>query len=186
MRIIAGTARSLPLKTVDGMETRPTTDRIKETLFNMIQNEISGCYFLDLFAGSGQMGLEAVSRGAEYAVFADNSRKAAQCIEDNIHFTKFDKQCRFLNMDAVSAIRSLDGKYRFDIIFMDPPYKKELEKEVLTALKTSTILKEDTLIIVEASLDTSFDYLDELGYQMIKYKKYKTNAHVFLTRSREE
>ena len=85
----------------------------------MIQNEIPGCYFLDLFAGSGQMGLEAVSRGAEYAVFADNSRKAAQCIEDNIHFTKFDKQCRFLNMDAVSAIRSLDGKYRFDIIFMD-------------------------------------------------------------------
>lgn len=186
MRIIAGTARSLPLKTVEGMETRPTTDRIKETLFNMLQNEIPGCYFLDLFAGSGQIGLEAVSRGAEYAVFADNGRKAAQCIEENIRFTKFDRQCRLLNMDAVSAIRSLDGKYRFDVIFMDPPYKKELEKEVLTALAESTLLKENTLIIVEAALDTSFDYLDELGYQMVKYKKYKTNAHVFLTRRGEE
>ena len=69
MRIIAGTARSLPLKTVEGLDTRPTTDRIKETLFNIIQDEIPGCYFLDLFAGSGQMGLEAVSRGAQYAVF---------------------------------------------------------------------------------------------------------------------
>ena len=186
MRIIAGSARSLPLKTVEGMETRPTTDRIKETLFNMLQNEIPGCYFLDLFAGSGQIGLEAVSRGAEYAVFADNSRKAAQCIEENIHFTKFDKQCRFINMDAVSAIRSLDGKYRFDLIFMDPPYKKELEKEVLTALAQSTLLKDNTLIIVEAALDTSFDYRGELGYQMIKYNKYKTNAHVFLTRRGEE
>lgn len=186
MRIIAGSARSLPLKTVEGMETRPTTDRIKETLFNMLQNEIPGCYFLDLFAGSGQIGLEAVSRGAEYAVFADNSRKAAQCIEENIRFTKFDKQCRFINMDAVSAIRSLDGKYRFDLIFMDPPYKKGLEKEVLTALAQSTLLKDNTLIIVEAALDTSFDYLGELGYQMVKYKKYKTNAHVFLTRRGEE
>ena len=92
MRIIAGTARSLPLKTIEGADTRPTTDRIKETLFNMLQNEISGCYFLDLFAGSGQIGLEALSRGAEYAVFVENSKKAAACIQDNIHFTKFDKQ----------------------------------------------------------------------------------------------
>ena len=73
MRIIAGTARSLPLKAPDGMDTRPTTDRIKETLFNIIQDEIPGCYFLDLFAGSGQMGLEAVSRGAQYAVFVRNT-----------------------------------------------------------------------------------------------------------------
>lgn len=75
MRIIAGTARSLPLKTVEGLDTRPTTDRIKETLFNIIQDEIPGCYFLDLFAGSGQMGLEAVSRGAQYAVFVENNKK---------------------------------------------------------------------------------------------------------------
>ena len=181
MRIIAGSARSLPLKTLDTMDTRPTTDRIKETLLNMIQNELHGCYFLDLFAGSGQIGLEAISRGAEYAVFVDNSRKAGQCIEDNIRFTRFDKQCRFLNMDAVAAIRSLEEKYRFDVIFMDPPYNKELEKDMLTVLKDSSILKENALIVVEASLDTKFDYLDELGYKLLKYKKYKTNAHAFIT-----
>ena len=94
MRIIAGTARSLPLKTVEGLDTRPTTDRIKETLFNIIQDEIPGCYFLDLFAGSGQMGLEAVSRGAQYAVFVENNKKAAACVEDNIRFTKFTKETK--------------------------------------------------------------------------------------------
>ena len=79
MRIIAGTARSLPLKSVPGTQTRPTTDRIKETLFNMLQEDIPGCAFLDLFAGSGQIGLEALSRGADRAVFADSGKKAAAC-----------------------------------------------------------------------------------------------------------
>ena len=180
MRIIAGTARSLPLKTIEGMETRPTTDRIKETLFNVIQNEIPGSYFLDLFAGSGQIGLEAVSRGARYAVFAENNKKACACIEDNIHFTKFDKETRLIASDAISAIRSMEGKYKFDIIFMDPPYNQLYEKEVLEYLKDSSILKEDTLIIVEASLDTSFDYLDELGFTLTKLKTYKTNVHAFI------
>ena len=77
MRIIAGTARSMPLKTIPGMDTRPTTDRIKETLFNIIQIEVPGCYFLDLFSGSGAIGLEAVSRGAQKAVLVENNRKAA-------------------------------------------------------------------------------------------------------------
>ena len=117
MRIIAGTARSLPLKTIEGNDTRPTTDKTKETLFNVLQFDIPGCYFLDLFSGSGQIGLEAVSRGANYAVFVENSRKAAACIEDNIHFTKFDTQCKLLTTDALTAIKTLEGKYKFDIIF---------------------------------------------------------------------
>ena len=121
MRIIAGTARSLPLKTIEGMDTRPTTDRIKETLFNMLQNDVPGCYFLDLFAGSGQIGLEAVSRGARYAVFVENNKKACTCIEDNIHFTKFDRETKLLQSDVISAIRSMEGKYKFEVIFMDPP-----------------------------------------------------------------
>ena len=146
----------------------------------MIQNEIPGSYFLDLFAGSGQIGLEAVSRGARYAVFAENNKKACACIEDNIHFTKFDKETRLIASDAISAIRSMEGKYKFDIIFMDPPYNQLYEKEVLEYLKDSSILKEDTLIIVEASLDTSFDYLDELGFTLTKLKTYKTNVHAFI------
>ncbi len=180
MRIIAGSARSLPLSSPTGMDTRPTSDQIKETLFNMLQFEVQGAYFLDIFAGSGQIGLEALSRGAEYAVFVENNRKAAKCIEDNIHFTKFDKESRLLTSDAVAALYTLEGKYKFDIIFMDPPYNKELEKEVLKYLSDSSLLKEDTTIIVEASLETGFDYVEELGFEITKYKKYKTNVHVFL------
>ena len=185
MRIIAGTARSLPLKTIEGKDTRPTTDKTKETLFNVMQFDVPGAYFLDLFAGSGQIGLEALSRGAAYAVFVENSRKAASCIEDNIHFTKFDKVSRLMMTDAVTAVRTLEGKYKFDIVFMDPPYNKELEKEVLITLSDSDILKDDTLIVVEASNDTDFDYLTELGYEIVKEKIYKTNKHVFIKRAYE-
>lgn len=180
MRIIAGSRRSLPLKTVEGLDTRPTTDRIKETLFNMLQMDIPGCYFLDLFAGSGQIGLEAVSRGARYAVFAENGKKAADCIRDNIAFTKSQKETMLLQMDVMAALRSLEGKYRFDLIFMDPPYHNLLEKEVLSYLADSTLLKEDTKIIVEAALDTDFSYAEELGFCIQKEKRYKTNMHVFL------
>ena len=180
MRIIAGSARSLPLRTPEGLDTRPTSDQIKETLFNMLQYDIPGCYFLDLFAGSGQMGLESLSRGGEYAVFVENNRKAAKCIEENIKFTKFDKVSRLVVSDVVTALYTLEGKYKFDIVFMDPPYNKELEKGALEYLSTSSLLKEDSIIIVEASTETSFDYVEEMGFEITKYKKYKTNVHVFL------
>ena len=180
MRIIAGTARSLPLKSVPGMETRPTTDRIKETLFNILQDDVPGSYFLDLFAGSGQIGLEAMSRGARYAVFVDNGKKAVACIEDNIRFTKFDKETKLYPSDVLSALRSMEGKYQFDIIFMDPPYNQEIEKDVLRYLATSSLLKEDTIIIVEASLTTEFDYVEEYGLELTRLKTYKTNEHAFI------
>lgn len=183
MRIIAGTARSLPLKTVEGLDTRPTTDRIKETLFNVMQNEVPGSYFLDLFAGSGQIGLEAVSRGARYAVFVENNKKAAACIEDNIHFTKFDKETKLIQSDVITALRSMEGKYQFDIIFMDPPYNQQYEKEVLEYLRTSSLMKEDTLLVAEASLGTAFDYLEEMGYTLNKLKTYKTNEHAFIRKA---
>lgn len=180
MRIIAGSRRRLPLKTVEGKDTRPTTDRIKETLFNMLQNEICGCYFLDLFAGSGQIGLEAVSRGAGYAVFVENAKKAAACISENIRFTRSEKESLLIQMDVLPALRSLEGKYRFDIIFMDPPYGKSLEREVLEYLAHSSVLKENTLIIVEAAKENDFFYVSELGFSVEKEKCYKTNKHVFL------
>ena len=182
VRIIAGTARSLPLKTVEGMDTRPTTDKIKETLFNVLQAEVPGAYFLDLFAGSGQIGLEALSRGAAYCVFIENNRKAAKCIEDNIAFTKFDKESRLLVSDVISGLHTLDGRYTFDLIFLDPPYCKGLEEDVLRFLSRSGIMKPDTKIIVEAALDTDFDYLEELGFRIVKEKRYKTNKHVFITK----
>lgn len=183
MRIIAGTARSLPLKSLEGRDTRPTTDRIKETLFNILQPGIAGSNFLDLFAGSGQIGLEALSRGADHAVFVENNKKACACIEDNIRFTRFESRAKLLTMDACSALRSLEGKDAFDYIFMDPPYKTLMEKEVLGYLASSRLVKEDAVIIVEASLDTTdFSYVTELGFQVIREKKYKTNKHIFVSK----
>lgn len=180
MRIIAGRAKSLPLKTVPGLDTRPTTDRIKETLFNMINSRLPGAAFLDLFAGSGGIGLEAASRGAAKVVFVEQSRKAAACIQENITFTKASGESTLLVMDAMAALRKLEGTETFDLIFMDPPYEKELERKVLEYLAASTLITEDTLIIVEASLATDFSYLAKLGFHVVKCKKYKTNAHLFL------
>ncbi|MCR4956080.1 MAG: 16S rRNA (guanine(966)-N(2))-methyltransferase RsmD [Lachnospiraceae bacterium] len=180
MRIIAGTMRSLPLKAPKGMNTRPTQDRIKETLFNIINPYLYDARFLDLFSGSGGIGLEAVSRGAKESVFVEQDAAAQKCIEENITFTKCKDKTKLLKQNVLSAINVLDGGEPFDIIFMDPPYHKDLEKKVLKALKDTTLVTPDTLIIVEASLETSFDDLVEMGYEMTRYKKYKTNAHAFI------
>ncbi len=96
MRVIAGTARSLPLKTPAGMDTRPTTDRIKETLFNMLQPYLPGAVFLDLYSGSGGIGIEALSRGAGHAYFVENNRNAIACITENLQFTKFTDKATVL------------------------------------------------------------------------------------------
>ncbi|MDY3917831.1 MAG: 16S rRNA (guanine(966)-N(2))-methyltransferase RsmD [Candidatus Limivivens sp.] len=183
MRVIAGKARSLPLKTIPGMDTRPTTDRIKETLFNMLQSELCEARFLDLFAGSGAIGIEALSRGAKEAVFVESSRRAADCIRQNLAFTRLASQATVLNTDAESALKSLEGKGSFDLIFMDPPYNHLLEKQVLEYLAHSSLADEHTLIVVEASLETDFDYLEELGYTAEKRKCYKTNVHLFCRRT---
>ena len=182
MRIIAGTARSLPLRSIEGRDTRPTTDRIKETLFNILQRGIEGCSFLDLFAGSGQIGLEALSRGANHAVFVENSKKACACIEENIRFTRFDARAKLLSMEASGALRTLEGNDSFDYIFMDPPYQSGMEQEVLIYLAGSGLLKEDGVIIIEAAADTDFSYVSGMGLKVIREKKYKTNKHIFVTK----
>ena len=184
MRVIAGSARSLPLKAPAGLDTRPTTDRIKETLFNMLQQFVPGAVFVDLFAGSGAIGIEALSRGAAKAYFADNSPKAIQCISENLLFTKLQEHAIVLKQDAVSALSNIHEDH-VDLIFMDPPYDAGLEELILTALRGRTYLTEETLIIVEASLRTDFSYLDQLGYEIVKDKQYKTNRHVFLRKKHE-
>lgn len=183
MRVVAGTAKRLPLKTVPGLETRPTTDRIKETLFNMLQNDIYDCRFLDLFSGSGAIGIEALSRGASFAAFAENNRRAVECIKENLKFTKLEERAQVMPCDAISAIHKLEGQEPFDIVFMDPPYNLEWERRVLEAFTDSSCITEDTLIIVEASKETDFSYLVSIGYIIEKYKEYKSNAHVFIKRA---
>ncbi len=182
MRIIAGSARRLLLKTVPGQDTRPTTDRIKETLFNILRDEVPGSRFLDLFAGSGQIGLEALSRGARMAVFVDDSKKAVSCIRENIASTRFEDKSEVYAMDAAAAIRRMEGRYSFDLVFMDPPYGKGLEREALLALASSSLLAEDAMLIVEVARGTPMDFVGECGFSLSRLKEYKTNAHAFLAR----
>lgn len=182
MRVIAGSAKRMPLKTVEGMDTRPTTDRIKETLFNMISEYLADSNFLDLFSGSGAIGIEALSRGAAHASFVEQSKKAMDCIRDNLKFTRLDDRAEVYETDVINALSRMEGKRVFDYVFMDPPYNQLLEKKVLEYLQKSSLLSEDALIIVEASLDTDFSYVNSLGFSIIKEKVYKTNKHVFLER----
>ncbi len=184
MRVIAGTARSLPLKAVPGKGTRPTTDRIKETLFNMIAPRIPDCRFLDLFAGSGGIGIEALSRGASLAVFVEQDRAALQVIRQNLHFTHLEDRAKVLCQEAVRAVSSMKVEDTFDVVFMDPPYDRELERRILEALRSSSIIDENTLIIIEASDQTDFSYLEEIGYEMQRDKRYGSNRHVFVKRNK--
>lgn len=182
MRVIAGKARHIQLKTIEGMDTRPTTDRIKETLFNMINNDIYDANFLDLYSGSGAIGIEALSRGAKKAVMVEMNRDAVFCIRENLNKTKLTDNAVVYQCDVLDAINRLnDIGEPFDIIFMDPPYNHEHEKKVLEALKGTKLVDEYTTIIVEASLETDFSYLEQLGYKVYKRKEYKTNVHMFIT-----
>lgn len=180
MRVIAGTARSMPLRTVKGLDTRPTTDKTKETLFNILQPDIPGCRFLDLFSGSGAIAIEALSRGAAHAVLVEQNPKACTCILENLRFTKLIDRAELQKCSVQSALQRMEGQKPFGIIFMDPPYEQGLERQVLEYLAHSTLADADTVIVTEASLRTSFEYLEELGFRAYKYKKYKTSQHVFI------
>ena len=180
MRVIAGTARSMPLKTVRGVQTRPTTDKTKETLFNVLQSDIPDCRFLDLFAGSGGIAIEALSRGAAHAVLVEQNGKAVQCIQENLAFTRTEGRADVHKCEVLTALGRMEGQEPFDIIFMDPPYDQGLEQQVLHYLADSTLADAYTVIVVEASLWTDFSWLEEMGFCPYKYKRYKTNQHVFL------
>ncbi|MFI3170962.1 MAG: 16S rRNA (guanine(966)-N(2))-methyltransferase RsmD [Eubacteriales bacterium] len=180
MRVIAGSAKRIQLKTVEGMDTRPTTDRIKETLFNMLQYDLYDAVFLDLFSGSGAIGIEALSRGVKKSIMVEQNPKAVQCIRENLRATKLEAGAQVMQCDVMSALHRLEQGEVVDYIFMDPPYNQLLEKQVLTYLAKSEVIHGDTILIVEASKETTFAYVDELGYEVIKEKVYKTNQHIFL------
>lgn len=183
MRVIAGTARSMPLKTIEGAGTRPTTDRTKETLFNVLHQDLSGAMFLDLFSGSGAIGIEALSRGAKEAYFIEQNRAALACIRDNLAFTKLADRAVVMECDVLTGLSRLEHKAEaFDFIFMDPPYDQGLEMQVLEFLQDSGLIYEDTIIIIEASLQTDFSQAQDYGFEVYKVKRYKTNQHVFLYR----
>lgn len=182
MRVIAGKARRLLLKTIEGNDTRPTTDRIKETLFNMINNDVPGARFLDLFSGSGGIGIEALSRGAKFCVFVENNPKAVNCIKDNLVHTKLLEDALVVESGFATALKKLEGKEEaFDIVYMDPPYASGYEKQVLEYFLHSDLIINDTIIIIEAALDTDFSWVEDLGYSILREKFYKTNKHIFVS-----
>ena len=182
MRVIAGSRRSMPLKAPMGLDTRPTQDRTKETLFNVLQNEIPGSIFVDLFSGSGGIGIEALSRGAKKSYFVENNKAALNCIKDNIKFTRFTEESIIIETDVLFALEKLRCEAEIDVIFMDPPYGSELTGQTLESLSKMPYVSNYTKIVVEALLDEDFSYLEELGLEIYKVKQYKTNQHVFIHR----
>ena len=179
MRVIAGECRSMPLKTPTGKGTRPTADKIKETLFNILQNDIPGACFADFFAGSGGIGIEALSRGARKAYFVENEKEALSCIGKNLQFTKLADKAVVLKADAFSAVSRIYEKH-LDIIFIDPPYGMGYDKEILRLFAEAKYVSEDTIIIVEEERNADFSYASQLGFTVTREKLYKTNKHVFL------
>lgn len=187
MRVIAGSRRHLLLKTVPGTAVRPTQDRTKETLFNILNPYLADCRFLDLFSGSGAIGIEALSRGAKDVVMVEQSTESLACIKENLKTTRLTEEARVLGMDVFRALPALEAEGKaFDIIFMDPPYDNGLERRVLEQLAGSCLINAETWIVVEASIQTDFSYLDELGLEVFREKNYKNNRHLFIqTRENE-
>ncbi len=179
MRIIAGSRKSLPLKTIPGDRTRPTTDRIKETLFNIIGSDVRGSRFLDVFAGSGGIGLEALSRGAVHACFIEKSRSAAKIINENIQFTRFEKEAELICADARKCFSERSCERPYDILFMDPPYRRGFEKQVIDGIRGTGWIDEDTLCIAETAIDDDISWTESEGVVLDRIKNYKTNRHIF-------
>ena len=179
MRVIAGSRRSIRLTTVKGDKVRPTTDRIKETLFNILQPDVPGAAFLDLFSGSGAIGIEALSRGAKEAVLVEQDKDALACIRTNLKATRFEAEAQVKAGDVLSVLRTLQHT-PFDLIFMDPPYGLLWEKKVLEILSNAPYVDAYTKIIVEGLFDMDMSYAESLGFTIYREKSYGSNKHIFL------
>lgn len=184
MRVIAGEKRHLLLKTLNDLSIRPTTDKIKETLFNMIQFELQGINFLDLFAGTGAIGIEALSRGANMATFVDNNDKAIKVIKENLEHTGLISKANVIKSDVSLSLENLSRKNEsYDIVFMDPPYDKDLYRPVFEKLSKSNIINNNSIIILEVSLKDDAIGIEQIGFKITKIKKYKSNKHIFFVKA---
>lgn len=190
MNIITGTARGTKLKTLEGETTRPTLQRAKEVIFSAIQFDIEGRVVLDLFAGSGQMGLEALSRGAEKAVFVDRSQDAFDVIKENAQKTHLYKNCRIVNADyAEYLLTAKRSGLKFDIVFVDPPYGAGLLAPALKALYVNGLLREGATVAAEWDKDSLFDeepYLAEMYDLMKLYKSGRIYFYKLQPKFKEE
>ena len=180
MRIISGTARGAKLYTLEGNDiTRPTLDRVKEPMFSMLINYLEDANVLDLFAGSGALGLEAISRGAKEAVLCDNSWKAISVIKENVKKLRMEEQANILSLDYKKALDELTGQ-AFDIIFLDPPYKTDYDIQAIKIIKDNKILAKDGIIVLETNSDEKIQELENIEINILKIRKYGRVKLVFL------
>ena len=187
MRIITGKAKGIKLDTLQGDATRPTSERAKEAVFSMLQFDLEGREVLDLFAGSGQMGLEAVSRGAASATFVDKSKDAAAIIAKNIEKTRLSDCCRLHCSDVNDFIKAFHGRKKYDIVFIDPPYALRAVLPTLKALIDADMLKSTSIIVCESEeadiFEKNVDIKDQ--FEIVKIAKYGA-AHVTVLAVRKE
>ena len=168
MRVITGSARGRRLKELEGMETRPTTDRVKEGLFNVLQFDIEGRKVLDLFAGTGELGIECLSRGAASAVFVDRRPDAAALTRENLKLCDLTDRSRVVAGDSMEFLKAAREKY--DLIFLDPPYAADLLEQALTAIASFDICREHGIIVAESAADKG---LPELPAPYRLYREYR-------------
>jgi 16S rRNA (guanine(966)-N(2))-methyltransferase RsmD len=150
MRVIAGIYKGRRLKTLEGSSVRPTSDRLRETIFNILTPRIEGARFVDICAGSGAVGIEALSRGAEYVTFIESSLKAARIISENLRNCGIKRNYRMINRDAIRALKNLASeKAQFDVLYFDPPYNSDIYTPVMWVIAKHRLLAEDGVLIVE-------------------------------------
>ncbi|MBQ6998704.1 MAG: 16S rRNA (guanine(966)-N(2))-methyltransferase RsmD [Clostridia bacterium] len=179
MRIISGRARGTNLFAPEGLDTRPTLDRVREAIFSMIFTRTDGARVLDLFAGSGAMGLEALSRGAVAADFVDISPKACECVRKNLEKTRLES-AKVSNTDFKTFLSNCNGCY--DIIFLDPPYEAGYYSTALDIIKERSLLGDDGIIVLECSEPDGFDCR---GFEVYRQRKYG-KAAVYLLQTKEK
>ena len=169
MRIITGTAKGTKLETLEGLDTRPTSERVKESVFSMLQFELEGRRVLDLFAGSGQMGLEALSRGAAVCTFVEKSIDAMEIVKRNAKKTKLADRCKIINVDHKDFLRGARKGEKFDIVFLDPPYSQKIIPDILDSLIKLDILTPNAKVVCESEDDT--EYVSD-GLELLRHNKY--------------
>ena len=187
LRIITGTAKGKKLKTLEGEATRPTSERIKEAIFSAIQFDLEGRRTLDLFAGSGQMGLEALSRGAQSVMFVDSAREAMDIVKENARTTGFFDKSRYLVSDYRNYIRKASGREKFDLVFIDPPYAMECSLDAAARLRESGLLCDGAIVVLESG-EEEIDVSKAEGFEVIKSTHYgkKSFVNILLYRETEK
>ena len=178
MRIISGTARGTNLYTLEGNDTRPTLDRVKESLFNIINLKIYDAVVLDLFSGSGAIGLEFASRGAKEVVLCDNSKQATQIIQKNIEKTHLNEKVKLYNCDYIEFLKNNKNK-KFDIIYLDPPYKTDYIIQSINLILDYNMIDEDGLIIAETDEPVKIENQLEKTNIKIKDKRKYGRAYLY-------